>query len=84
MTLIRKYVFCHFPDFTYFERVVTLLLVKIILNFKNCKTTLVQALFKLFRKMKSSCPKRCVNASTAPDFCHGSVYQQRMSGGGGV
>jgi hypothetical protein len=48
---------------------------------------LVQALFKtfynFFRKMKSSCPKCCVNASTAPDFCRGSVLQQRISGGGG-
>ncbi len=33
--------------------------------------------------MKSSCPKRCVNASTAPDFFLGSVLQQRISGGGG-
>ncbi len=32
--------------------------------------------------MKSSCPKRRVNASTAPDFCRGSVVQQRISGGG--
>jgi hypothetical protein len=32
--------------------------------------------------MKSSCPKRCVNASIAPDFCCGSVVQQWISGGG--
>ncbi len=32
--------------------------------------------------MKSLCPKRCVNASTAPDFCPGSVVQQRISEGG--
>jgi hypothetical protein len=34
---------------------------------------------KLFRSMKSSCPKRRRNTSTAPDFCHGSVVQQRIS-----
>jgi hypothetical protein len=33
--------------------------------------------------MKSSCPKHSVNASTAPNFCHGSVMQQRISWGGG-
>ncbi len=37
MTLLRKYVFLNFPSFTDFERPVTLLLVKIILNFKNRK-----------------------------------------------
>ncbi len=74
MTLLRKYVF--FPDFTDFERAVTLLLVKIILNFKNYKKpwkALFKTFDKFFRKMKSSCPKRCVNASTAPNFFHGSV-----------
>jgi hypothetical protein len=35
LTKLRKYVFCHFPNFTDFERAVTLLLVKIILNFKT-------------------------------------------------
>jgi hypothetical protein len=34
--------------------------------------------------MKSSCPKRRVNTSTTPDFCRGSVVQQRILGGGGV
>jgi hypothetical protein len=40
MTLLRKYVFCHFPDFIDFERALTFLLVKIILNFKNCTKAL--------------------------------------------
>ncbi len=44
MTLLRKYVFFNFPSFTDFERAVTLLLVKIILNFKNGK----KAVSKLF------------------------------------
>jgi hypothetical protein len=46
MTLLRKYVFFYFPGFTDFERAVTLLLVKIFLNFKNCK----EAMSKLFLK----------------------------------
>jgi hypothetical protein len=44
MTLLRKCVFLNFPSFTDFERPVTLLLVKIILNFKNGK----KAVSKLF------------------------------------
>jgi hypothetical protein len=36
-TLLRKYVFFHFHGFTDFERALTLLLVKIFLNFENGK-----------------------------------------------
>jgi hypothetical protein len=46
MTLLRKYIFFHFPSFTDFERAVTLLLVKVILNFKNGS----KAMSKLFLK----------------------------------
>jgi hypothetical protein len=42
--------FFHFAVFTDFERAVTLFLVKIILNFKNCKS-LAQALSKTFYKI---------------------------------
>jgi hypothetical protein len=48
MTLLRKYVFFHFPGFTDFERAVTLLLVKIFLILKTVKKNLVQALSKTF------------------------------------
>ncbi len=40
----KEVCFSYFLGFTYFERALTLLLVNIILNFKNCK----KALFKLF------------------------------------
>ncbi len=40
----KKVCFSYFLSFTYFERALTLLLVNIILNFKNCK----KALSKLF------------------------------------
>ena len=46
MTLLRKYVFVHFPGFTDFERAVTLLIIKIFLNFQNGK----KAMSKLFLK----------------------------------
>jgi hypothetical protein len=46
MTLLRKYVFFHFPGFTDVERAVTLLIIKIFLNFKNGK----KAMSKLFLK----------------------------------
>ncbi len=43
-TLLRNYVFFHFPSLNDFERAVTLLLVKDFLNFKNGK----KAMSKLF------------------------------------
>ncbi len=46
MTLLRKNVFFHFPGFTDFERAVTLLIIKIFLNFKNGE----KAMSKLFLK----------------------------------
>jgi hypothetical protein len=82
---MKNVFFLYFSGFTDLDRAVTFLLVKKIFYFKTAKS-LVKALSKtfyiLFCSMKSSCPKRCVNASTAPDFCRGSVVYQSISGGG--
>jgi hypothetical protein len=63
---------------------VTLLLVKIFLDSETVKK--VQAVSTTYNKnfvsRKSSYPKCCVIANTAPDFCRDSVVQQRISGGG--
>jgi hypothetical protein len=62
--------------------------VKIFLNFKIGKKSQIKDLSKTFKKlfgsMKSSCPKCRMNTSTVPNFYHGSVVQQGISGGGGL
>jgi hypothetical protein len=86
MALLRKYVFLSFSRFYWFWESCNFVNSEGNFKLKKLLESLVQALSKTFNtffcKIKSSCPKLCVNASTAPDFRRGSVYQQRMSGGG--
>jgi hypothetical protein len=79
--------FLIFPVLLIFERAVTLLLMKIFLNFKWYKSY-VQALSiifnTLFVSMKSSCPKNSMNASTASQFLPRlSGATENILGGGG-
>ncbi len=76
--------FFSFSQFYWFLESCNIL--KIILNLKNCNKSLVQALWKTFKKLF---PKMSLHAQNAvwmqvphPIFSHGSVYQQRISGGG--